>query len=240
MKATWLHYLIMQFIAGEDMGNYLRREGALTPPDAAGILAQAAEGLVWAEARRVVHRDLKPSNLQLDIAGRIHILDFGISKTVDFADGLTRPGESLGTPYYMSPEQSRGEVCDARSDLYSLGVIFFELLTGRRPFDNESVTAIQIAHLSTPAPSLAPENRRRSFRRCATRLCRSCCAKIPANALPGAAGIAERTSPQWGQQWTNPPAAPGGSGTSGRDQPAHYANVAHGDGESGQRPPGDE
>jgi len=149
-----LHYLIMQFIAGEDMGNYLRREGALTPPDAAGILAQAAEGLVWAEARRVVHRDLKPSNLQLDIAGRIHILDFGISKTVDFADGLTRPGESLGTPYYMSPEQIRGEVCDARSDLYSLGVIFFELLTGRRPFDNESVTAIQIAHLSTPAPSL--------------------------------------------------------------------------------------
>ena len=149
-----LHYLIMQFIAGEDMGSYLRREGALAPPDAAGILAQAAEGLVWAEARRVVHRDLKPSNLQLDIAGRIHILDFGISKTVDFADGLTRPGESLGTPYYMSPEQIRGEVCDARSDLYSMGVIFFELLTGRRPFDNESVTAIQIAHLSTPAPSL--------------------------------------------------------------------------------------
>lgn len=149
-----LHYLIMQFIAGEDMGSYLRREGALSPPDAAGILAQAAEGLVWAEARRVVHRDLKPSNLQLDIAGRIHILDFGISKTVDFADGLTRPGESLGTPYYMSPEQIRGEVCDARSDLYSLGVIFFELLTARRPFDNESVTAIQIAHLSAPAPSL--------------------------------------------------------------------------------------
>src|SRR5579863_3557070 len=155
-----LHYLIMQFIAGEDMGSYLRREGALTPPDAAGILAQAAEGLVWAEARRVVHRDLKPSNLQLDIAGRIHILDFGISKTVDYADGLTRPGESLGTPFYMSPEQIRGEVCDARSDLYSLGVIFFELLTGRRPFDNESVTAIQIAHLSSPPPSLvelAPE-----------------------------------------------------------------------------------
>jgi len=149
-----LHYLIMQFIAGEDMGSYLRCEGAIAPPDAAGVLAQVAEGLVWAEARRVVHRDLKPSNLQLDIAGRIHILDFGISKTVDFADGLTRPGESLGTPHYMSPEQIRGEVCDTRSDLYSLGVIFFELLTGRRPFDNESVTAIQIAHLSAPAPSL--------------------------------------------------------------------------------------
>jgi serine/threonine-protein kinase len=149
-----LHYLIMQFIAGEDMRSYLHREGALTPPDAAGIIAQAAEALVMAESRRVVHRDLKPSNLQLDVAGRIHILDFGISKTTDFADGLTRPGESLGTPHYMSPEQIRGEACDTRSDLYSLGVIFFELLTGRRPFESESVTAIQIAHLSLPVPSL--------------------------------------------------------------------------------------
>jgi serine/threonine protein kinase len=153
-EGNGLHYLIMQFIQGEDMGSYLHREGALAPPDAAGILAQAAEGLVWAESKRVVHRDLKPSNLQLDVAGRIHILDFGISKTVDLADGLTRPGESIGTPYYMSPEQIRGEGCDARSDLYSLGVIFFELLTGRRPFDNESVTAIQMAHLSAPAPSI--------------------------------------------------------------------------------------
>src|SRR5947207_15823256 len=96
----------------------------------------------------------------LDESGRIKLFDFRISRISDFADGLTRPGESLGTPFYMSPEQIRGEVCDARSDLYSLGVIFFELLTGRRPFDNESVTAIQVAHLSTPAPSLvemAPE-----------------------------------------------------------------------------------
>ncbi len=159
-EGNGLHYLIMQFIGGEDMGSYLHREGHLSPPDAAGVITQAAEALVWAESKRVVHRDLKPSNLQLDVAGRIHILDFGISKTTDLADGLTRPGESLGTPFYMSPEQIRGEGCDARSDLYSLGVIFFELLTGKRPFENESVTAIQIAHLSTPAPSiltLAPQ-----------------------------------------------------------------------------------
>ncbi len=153
-EGNGLHYLIMQYVSGEDMGSYLHREGKLAPPDAAGIIAQAAEALVWAESRRIVHRDLKPSNLQLDAAGRIHILDFGISKTVDLADGLTRPGESLGTPYYMSPEQIRGEVCDARSDLYSLGVMFFEFLTGRRPFDNESITAIQIAHLSSAPPSV--------------------------------------------------------------------------------------
>src|SRR6266567_2794640 len=153
-EGNGLHYLIMQFVCGEDMGSYLNREGHLSPPDAAGVITQAAEALVWAETKRVVHRDLKPSNLQLDVSGRIHILDFGISKTVDLADGLTRPGESLGTPFYMSPEQIRGEGCDARSDLYSLGVLFFELLTGKRPFENESVTAIQIAHLSTQPPSI--------------------------------------------------------------------------------------
>ncbi len=149
-----LHYLIMQYISGEDMASYLRRHIKLTPADAANIVAQTAEGLAWSESKRVVHRDLKPANMLLDTTGRIMILDFGISKITDIADGLTRPGESLGTPYYMSPEQIRGEGCDVRSDLYSLGVVFFELLTGQRPFDNESVTAIQIAHLSTPAPSL--------------------------------------------------------------------------------------
>ena len=96
------------------------------------MIAQTAEGLLWSESKRVVHRDLKPANMLLDVTGRVLLLDFGISKIADLADGLTRPGESLGTPYYMSPEQIRGEGCDVRSDLYSLGVVFFELLTGAR------------------------------------------------------------------------------------------------------------
>jgi serine/threonine protein kinase len=153
-QGNGLHYIIMQYISGEDMASYLRRNGKLTRADAANVLAQTAEALVWSESKRVVHRDLKPANILLDSTGRIMILDFGISKIADLADGLTRPGESLGTPYYMSPEQIRGEACDVRSDLYSLGVVFFELLTGRRPFDNDSITAIHIAHLMTPAPSL--------------------------------------------------------------------------------------
>ena len=149
-----LHYMIMQFIPGEDLANYLRREGRLSLPDAANAVVQAAEALSCAESRRIVHRDLKPANMLLDESGRIKLLDFGISRISDFADGLTRPGESVGTPFYMSPEQIRGEACDIRSDLYSLGVVFFELISGRRPFENESATAIQIAHLSSPAPSL--------------------------------------------------------------------------------------
>ncbi len=151
-----LHYLVMQFVSGEDMSSYLRREGKLSIAAAAGVIAQAAEALCWAESKHVVHRDLKPANMHLDTTGRIKILDFGISKITDVAeaDGLTRPGEALGTPFYMSPEQIRGEACDSRSDLYSLGVVFFELLTGHRPFENQSATAIQIAHLSTPPPSV--------------------------------------------------------------------------------------
>lgn len=149
-----LHYLVMQFVCGEDMSSYLRRVGKLSVAEAASVLAQAAEALSWAESKRVVHRDLKPANMHLDTTGRIKILDFGISKITDVADGLTRPGEALGTPFYMSPEQIRGEGCDIRSDLYSLGVVFFELLTGRRPFENESATAIQMAHLSTAPPSV--------------------------------------------------------------------------------------
>ncbi len=153
-EGNGLHYLVMQFVAGEDMASYLRRVGRLTVPDAANVIAQAAEALSCAEARRIVHRDLKPANMLLDEGGRIKLLDFGISRIADVSDGLTRPGESVGTPYYMSPEQVRGEVCDIRSDLYALGVVFFELLTGRRPFENESAPAVQIAHLTTAPPSL--------------------------------------------------------------------------------------
>ncbi len=153
-EGSGVHYMIMQYIAGEDLASYVSRQGRLNLPDAANVVAQAAEALSCAEAKRIVHRDLKLANMLLDEGGRIKLLDFGISRIADLSDGLTRPGESIGTPYYMSPEQIRGEACDIRSDLYSLGCVFFELISGSHPFENESATAIQIAHLSSPPPSL--------------------------------------------------------------------------------------
>jgi len=153
-EGNGLYYLIMQFVAGEDLASYLRREGRLPLAEAANVIAQATEALSCAEARRIVHRDLKPGNMLLDESGRVKLLDFGISRITDLSDGLTRAGEAVGTPYYMSPEQIRGDACDIRSDLYSLGVVFFELLSGRRPFEHESATAIQIAHLTMAPPSL--------------------------------------------------------------------------------------
>jgi eukaryotic-like serine/threonine-protein kinase len=153
-EGNGLYYLVMQFVAGEDLASYLRRAGRLPLAEAANVIAQATEALSCAEAKRIVHRDLKPANMLLDESGRVKLLDFGISRIADFSDGLTRAGEAVGTPYYMSPEQIRGEPCDIRSDLYSLGIVFFELLTGRRPFEQETATAIQMAHLTTEAPSL--------------------------------------------------------------------------------------
>jgi len=153
-EGNGLHYLVMQFIAGEDMASYLHREGRVALPAAANVITQAAEGLSCAEARHIVHRDLKPANILLDETGRIKLLDFGIARIADASKGLTRPGEAVGTPHYMSPEQVRGEPCDTRSDLYALGVVFFELLSGHKPFESESGSAVQIAHLTKPPPSL--------------------------------------------------------------------------------------
>lgn len=154
-SAAGLYYLIMQYVDGEDLSKYLKRNTKLHPRDAARIICQVAEALVWASARGVVHRDLKPSNLCLDNSGRVVVLDFGIAKATDVPSLLTAATERLGTTYYMSPEQIRGEPCDVRSDLYSLGVVFFELLSGRRPFEGDSYRAIEIGHIEQPPPDLS-------------------------------------------------------------------------------------
>ncbi len=149
-----LHYIIMPYIGGEDLRRYLEREGRLPEPEAAFVVAEVTEALVWAASKGIVHRDLKPGNIRLDPSGRVIVLDFGIAKAGDQPLGLTVAGERPGTPYYMSPEQIRGEVCDQRSDLYTLGVIFFELLSGKRPFDGDSYRAIEDGHLFGAVPAL--------------------------------------------------------------------------------------
>ena len=149
-----LHYLIMPYIEGEDVKSYLERRGRLHPSEAVTIIRQVAEALVWAGDRRFVHRDLKPANIRIDTSGRVIVLDFGIAKAGDAPSARTRAGETLGTPYYMSPEQIRAEPCDHRSDLYSLGVIFFELLTGMKPFTGDSYRAIEIGHCQKAPPAL--------------------------------------------------------------------------------------
>jgi len=134
-----LSFLTMDFVEGRSLLEVLSEEGPLPPARAADVARQAAEGLAAAHREGVIHRDLKPANVLLDAAGRAYITDFGVARSVS-ATGITRAGSVLGTPTYLSPEQARGEEVDARSDLYSLGIVLYEMLTGELPFRGETLT----------------------------------------------------------------------------------------------------
>lgn len=136
------HYFVMEFVEGESLSAYIRREYPLPVPKAMSLLKQAAEGLAAAHEIGVIHRDIKPANLMLDRAGRVKIADFGIAYTADLQNKLTATGQFLGTPGYLSPEVCMGEKADARTDIFSLGVVFFEMLTGKVPFHADSPLAM--------------------------------------------------------------------------------------------------
>jgi serine/threonine protein kinase len=133
-------YLAMELLEGHDLKEVIGRKAPLTLEDKIDIMEQITEGLAFAHARGVVHTDLKPANLHIQPNGQIKIADFGLAKLS--SSDMTRAGMIMGTPNYMSPEQVRGEKADARSDVFSLGAVFYELLTNRKPFDASSLHAI--------------------------------------------------------------------------------------------------
>ncbi len=131
--------LVMQMVPGNTLKAVIQRDGPLAPDRAERILRDVAQALAYAHARGVVHRDVKPENIFLDEeSGRALLSDFGIARS-DEHDSMTMTGTALGTPFYMSPEQVEGGTLDGRSDLYSLGLVAWEMLTGRRPWDGESL-----------------------------------------------------------------------------------------------------
>ncbi|MCW2900499.1 MAG: serine/threonine protein kinase [Streptosporangiaceae bacterium] len=146
-------YLAMEFVDGEPLSAVLAREGTLAPAHVLDIVAQVSDGLDAAHRAGLVHRDIKPGNLLVD--GRtIKITDFGIALASDAA-ALTRTGMVLGTPQYLSPERASGRMATAPSDLYSLGIIAFQGLAGRPPFEG-SPLGVVVAHRDTPLPPLPP------------------------------------------------------------------------------------
>jgi hypothetical protein len=148
-------YFLMELLAGETLQARLRRVGALEPRVAARIVVQVAEALDYAHLKGVIHRDLKPSNIAVLDDGTAKVMDFGIAQARRF-EGLTVTGAFLGSPEYVAPEAIDGRGTDARSDLYSLGVVFYEALTGRRPFSADTPFALLQKHLSEApvAPSV--------------------------------------------------------------------------------------
>ena len=163
-RAEPLHYIAEEYVSGMSLALYLRRHGPLSPRQTLGILTQTTLALAEAAASGIVHRDVKPENILLSESGRVKVADFGLAflspNHRPFDDSLTQVGVALGTPLYMSPEQARSEPLDWRSDVYSLGITAFWMLTGRVPFTAETPLAVLLMHLNQPAPrvrTLRPE-----------------------------------------------------------------------------------
>jgi tetratricopeptide (TPR) repeat protein/predicted Ser/Thr protein kinase len=140
-EADGVKFITMDFVEGHDLSSMIREQGKFSPDDAAGIIAQVCRALDAAHSEGVVHRDLKPQNIMVDTQGRVKVMDFGIARSTEGTGGMTQTGALLGTPEYMSPEQAKGQHVDARSDLFSLGIIFYEMLTGKTPFHADTMMA---------------------------------------------------------------------------------------------------
>jgi len=139
------HYIVMEYIRGENLKSMIRMTKQLSIRTAVNVAKQVCEGLAEAHRMGVVHRDLKPSNIMIDRAGNVRIMDFGIARSIT-AQGITGPGVMVGTPEYMSPEQVDGKKADERSDIYSLGIILYEMVTGRVPFGGDTPLSIALKH----------------------------------------------------------------------------------------------
>lgn len=152
-------FFVMEFVEGESLGSLLKREGKLAPEQAARVIFQTAQGLATAHDKGVIHRDIKPGNLMIGARGQVKIADFGIALvTQDFSKKLTSTGEFVGTPGYLSPEVCLGKPVDQRSDIFSLGIVLFEMLTGRMPFTDESPLGLMLEVVKAEIPDVRQLN----------------------------------------------------------------------------------
>ena len=139
-EADGMKFITMEYVEGQDLRGLMQQKGKLTPEEAVEIMQQTCRALEAAHSAGIIHRDLKPQNIMRDKTGRILVMDFGLARTLE-GDGMTQTGALVGTMDYMSPEQALGKDLDQRSDLFALGLIFYELLTGKMPYKADSVVA---------------------------------------------------------------------------------------------------
>lgn len=145
------HFITMEYVPGEDLKRFIKRAGQLTVGKTVSIAAQVCEGLAEAHHLGIIHRDLKPQNIMIDENGNTRIMDFGIARFLE-GEGMTTQGVMIGTPDYMAPEQAELEGVDQRSDIYALGIILFEMVTGRVPFEGKTPLSVAMKHKSQAPP----------------------------------------------------------------------------------------
>src|SRR6266851_390095 len=153
-QASGVRYITMEYVEGRDLRALLHEKKKLTPEEAVPIFLQITAALEAAHSAGVVHRDLKPQNVMVDKEGRVYVMDFGVARSLE-TPGMTQTGALMGTPEYMSPEQAKGLKADARSDLFSLGIIFYEMLSGVSPFEADTAMATMFKRTRERAVPLA-------------------------------------------------------------------------------------
>ena len=181
-------FIVMEYVDGEDLASILRRNGALPPTQATRIAAAVARALAASHARGIVHRDVKPGNVLIGRDGRVKVVDFGIARAIAEAQ-MTMPGTTLGSVHYFSPEQARGEPATSESDIFSLGIVLYEMLTGSRPWEGDSAASVALARLTGPVPD--PALARGSIPPDLAAITRKALARLPSDRFASAAAMAD-------------------------------------------------
>jgi len=183
-EADGLRFLTMEYVPGTTLRDILDKKGALALAPGLQIAKQLCRGLAAVHEAGIIHRDIKPPNIMVLPNGVVKLMDFGIARTAEGADPSAQGGDTVGTPYYMSPEQARGRELDARSDIYAVGVVLYEMFAGRRPIEGREPSEVMRKHVSyepRPITDLRPD-----LPELLERVLVSCLAKEPARRPPTA------------------------------------------------------